>query len=141
MRASLRRLSVPSRPLEAAITSEEIVRALSTLSLEKKAENVVILDVERLVNYCDYFVICSGTNSRQVRAIAQHCMDMAESDLGVKARSVEGLSSARWILVDFGDVIMHVFDRELRDHYDLDGLWGDARRTRVEAPPPAEIPA
>ncbi|MBK7756014.1 MAG: RsfS/YbeB/iojap family protein [Deltaproteobacteria bacterium] len=61
------------------------MRALSTLSLEKKAENVVILDVERLVNYCDYFVICSGTNSRQVRAIAQHCMDMAESDLGVKS--------------------------------------------------------
>lgn len=106
--------------------------ALCELALEKKALDPVILDVEELVSYCDHFVLLSGTNARQVRAIALYLRERGKTDLGLSLLSVEGMESGRWVLIDFGDVIVHVFDREMRGFYDLDGLWSDA--PRVDAP-------
>lgn len=106
--------------------------ALCELALEKKAQDPVILDVEELVSYCSHFLLVSGTNSRQVRAIAQHLQAQGKKELGLKTLSIEGMENGRWVLIDFGDVVVHVFDKDMRGFYDLDGLWADA--PRVDAP-------
>ena len=106
--------------------------ALCELALEKKALEPVILDVEELVSYCSHFLLVSGTNSRQVRAIAQHLQAQGKKELGLKTLSIEGMENGRWVLIDFGDVVVHVFDKDMRGFYNLDGLWADA--PRVAAP-------
>lgn len=88
-------------------------------------------------SYCDAFVICHGTNRRQVRAIAEGIQESLR-ERGVRPLGVEGMDASRWVLLDFGDVVVHVFDEPLRGFYDLDGLWGDAPRLPVAptvAPP------
>ncbi len=131
--------SSASQHLEAALTHpHEIALTITTLAQQQKAEELVILDVEGRVSYCDRFVICNGTNRRQVRAIAESVIVEMKQLLGRPPLSVEGMSASRWVLVDFGDVILHVFDRDLRCFYDLDGLWADAGRTEI--PPLQEEP-
>ncbi len=95
-----------------------------------------MLDLTNIASYCDGFVICSGTNRRQVRAIAEGIV----SDLrleGVTPIGVEGLDASRWVLIDFGDVLVHVFDEPMRGFYDLDALWKDARRIPFDSGPGA----
>ena len=101
---------------------------LAATCLEKKALDVEILDMDGLVDYTDIFVICSARNRRQVRAIAEAVRATVKADLGRYANGVEGLDAARWVLVDFGEVVVHIFDEPLRGFYDLDGLWADAPR-------------
>ena len=105
--------------------------ALCEMALEKKALDPVILDVEELISYCGHFLLVSGTNSRQVRAIAQHLQAQGKKELGLKTLSIEGMENGRWVLIDFGDVVVHVFDKDMRGFYDLDGLWADAPRVEV----------
>jgi ribosome-associated protein len=107
-------------------------------ALAQKAEDIVTLDLSRLTSFCDDFVICNGTNRRHVAAIAQGLLEDARQ-AGVRPLGVEGLDAERWVLVDFGDVIVHVFDPAMRGFYDLEGLWADAPRAyfREEAPKPA----
>lgn len=83
------------------------------------------------MSYCDYFLICAGHNRRQVRAIAESISTSLKQELGIGPRSVEGMESGRWVLLDFGDVVIHVFDEPLRGFYDLEGLWKDAPRVAV----------
>lgn len=92
---------------------------------DKKATDIVVLNVRELTTIADYFVICSGQSDRQVQAVAEALLSAGESD-GRQPVGVEGLSAARWVLVDFGDVIAHVFTPEERDYYKLERLWGDA---------------
>ena len=82
-------------------------------------------------SYCDAFVICHGTNRRQVRAIAEGIVDDLRK-VGQRATGVEGLDASRWVLIDLGDVIVHVFDAPMRGFYDLESLWSDASRVDVE---------
>jgi ribosome-associated protein len=88
---------------------------------------VTLLDLTGVASYCDGFVICSGTNRRQVRAIAEGIIEDLRA-AGVRPVGVEGLDASRWVLIDLGDVLVHVFDEPMRGFYDLDGLWADARR-------------
>ena len=81
--------------------------------------------MRKSVNFCDYFVICTGSSDRRVRAIADG-IDEGLSKLGIKVRNHQGLSEARWILLDTGDVVVHAFVRELREFYGLEHLWQDA---------------
>ncbi|MCO5141976.1 MAG: ribosome silencing factor [Oligoflexia bacterium] len=98
--------------------------------LEKKGENVVVLDLENKSSVADYFVICSGYSDRQVSAIAEHvASELKES--GNTPISKEGISEGRWSLIDFGPVIVHVFQDSLRDFYSLESLWKDAPRIRI----------
>ncbi len=113
---------------EAAISPQEIALALATAALDKKALDLAILDMRGLIDYADVFVICSGSNRRQVQAIAEAVRLAGKRDLGLAPAGIEGLQAARWVLVDFGDVVVHVFDAPLRGFYDLDGLWSDAPR-------------
>lgn len=98
--------------------------------LDKKAENVVILDLENRSSVADYFVVCSGFSDRQVAAIAEY-LSKEVRELGQRAISQEGLADGRWALIDFGTVIVHVFQDGLRDYYNLESLWLDAPRIRL----------
>jgi ribosome-associated protein len=106
--------------------------ACARASIEKNAESVKILDLTEISGFTDYFVICSGTSDRQVQAIA----DSVQSSLkaaGRKALSVEGYGEGRWVLLDFGDIVVHVFLDALREYYDLENLWEDAPRIPIPA--------
>jgi ribosome-associated protein len=98
--------------------------------LDKKAENVVILDLEDKSSVADFFVVCSGFSDRQVAAIADFVSDEGRK-AGAKVYSEEGTREGRWALIDFGTVIVHVFQDQLRDYYSLESLWRDAPRIRV----------
>jgi ribosome-associated protein len=104
--------------------------AVAKASLEKKAEDVLILHVAKLTSVADYLVLCSGESERQVKAIADH-VDQVLSACRASPLSVEGMTTAQWILMDFGDVVVHVFRGDIRDYYGLEKLWGDARRVRI----------
>ena len=105
--------------------------------LGRKAIQVVILDVRKLTSVAEAFIICSGRSNRQVTAIA----DFVQRDLkkkGKKPINVEGKKEGHWVLMDYGDVIIHIFYESLRNFYDLEGLWIDARRLSPEPLPEAE---
>ncbi|MHB8174831.1 MAG: ribosome silencing factor [Nitrospirota bacterium] len=99
-------------------------------ALGKKAEDLLVLDVREITTLADYFVICSGSNSRQVKAIAEE-IDFRLSRERVYYLRIEGLPECRWALMDYGDIIVHIFEPEAREFYDLDGLWGDAPRLEI----------
>ena len=109
-----------------ARTSEERAAMTAELALSKKAENVVSMDLRGLTAACDFFVVCHGTSDVQVRAIASAIKD-GLSDEGEKVWHVEGYEGKRWILLDYIDVVVHVFDADTRDYYQLERLWGDAK--------------
>lgn len=110
---------------ETDLDSLKLAHLAGEAASAKKAENVVVLDMRPLTIICDYFVICSAGNTVQVRAIADHIADeLAKADVTPRGR--EGLGPARWILLDYGDVVVHVFHRDERSFYNLERLWGDA---------------
>ncbi len=116
-----------SGPDEARPTAIAVAKA----AMDKKAEDVLVLDVRGLTSYADYFVVMTAESERQASAIADH-VDEQLKKLGHRKVGVEGYESGRWILVDYGDVVAHVMNPESRGFYDLEGLWADAPRFRVE---------
>ncbi|MCA9537293.1 MAG: ribosome silencing factor [Myxococcales bacterium] len=116
----------------------ELARYLAALARDKKGFDLLVLDVEALVGYTSYFVLCSARSERQVQAIADHLVRTARTDRRVRPLGTEGLGGrARWALLDYGDVVVHVFHEEERDFYDLEGLWQDAPRVSLPAAEPA----
>ena len=103
-----------------------------TAADDKQAVNIVVLDLRKSAGFTDFFVIASGTNTRQVRAIADAVMERLAAD-GVKPAYVEGYDRSEWILLDYFDFIVHVFARETRVFYDLERLWGNADRIEGSA--------
>ena len=97
-------------------------------ALAKGAHDPVLLDVSRLIGVTDGFVITSGTSTRQVRTIVEEIERQLKATFGLPAPRSEGLEDARWVLLDYGDFVVHVFVDEARDFYQLEGLWGDAPR-------------
>ncbi len=100
------------------------------LALDKKASNVVVLDLKGLSTIADYFVICSGENRAQIRAIAES-IDEHFSGEKIQPIGKEGMDTARWVLMDYGDMVVHIFDEETRTFYNLDKFWMDAKRISV----------
>jgi ribosome-associated protein len=96
----------------------------------------VVLDLTGVASYCDGFVICSGTNRRHVRAIAEGIVEDLRKE-GLRPIGIEGLDASRWVLLDFGDVLVHVFDEPMRGFYDLEALWADAPRVDLDFTPRA----
>lgn len=107
------------------LTSQEIAEAIARHAQDKKALDIVELDLRGVIDYTDYFVICSGTSDRQVKAIHDAIRFGVKQELGVAPRRVEGLTQSRWVLMDYLDVIVHVFVPEVRVFYDLERLWGE----------------
>jgi len=95
---------------------------------EKKAEDIIAIDVAELLVVTDYFVICTGRNDRQVRTIADEVEEQMRIQGGVKPIGREGVAEGRWLLLDFGDVVVHIFQSDEREFYRLEKLWGDAPR-------------
>lgn len=114
----------------ADISSWEKALLLTRFALEKKAYDLVVLDVRELTSIADYFILCSGRSDRQVQSIAQGLEENA-IDEGFKLFAVEGMQRGHWALMDFSDVIVHVFYEPVREFYDLDGLWGHAPRATL----------
>jgi ribosome-associated protein len=104
---------------------------IASAALDKKAEDVTVLDVRGLTSYADFFVIMTADSDRQASAIADH-VEQTMKAAGVSKVGVEGYETGRWILVDYGDVVAHVMNRESREFYDLESLWADAPRFRLE---------
>ena len=100
--------------------------------LEKKGKEVVNLDLRKL-DYaaCDHFIICHGDSETQVRALAESVEDKVEEKLRMKVRQREGLENAQWILLDYGSMVVHIFQKEAREYYRLEDLWGDADITMI----------
>jgi ribosome-associated protein len=107
--------------------------AIAAAAIEKKAVALEILDVAGKVDYADFLVIMTGRSDRHAQALAQGIED-ALRQRSVRPVAVEGLPNATWVLMDFGDVVVHVFQDEARQLYDIEGLWLDARRLPVAAP-------
>ncbi len=110
-----------SEPLD-----ERILNALHAAS-DKKALDMVVLDLRNIASFTDYFLITSGTNVRQVQAIADEIVERLKKH-GTRAQRVEGYQTAEWVLVDYGDFLVHVFENKARQFYDLERLWRDAAR-------------
>jgi ribosome-associated protein len=108
--------------------------------LDKKATDVLVLQVAPLTSVADYLVIGSADSDRQASAIADH-IDGTLSRSGSKPLSIEGTRSSQWVLMDFGDVIVHIFRQDVRAHYALERLWADAKRIAVTDKSPATQPA
>jgi ribosome-associated protein len=106
---------------------------LSQYALEKKAYDLVLIEVSEVTSIADYFIICSGRSDRQVQGIAQGLQENL-GNLGISPLSIEGLTHGHWVLMDFSDVIVHIFYQPVREFYDLEGLWAHA--PRVELPEP-----
>lgn len=96
-----------------------------------KAEDIDILDMRKVVNFCDYFVLCTGNSSRQVRAIAGY-IDEKFTELGHKIRFRQGFKDGRWVLLDLGTIVIHIFDKEMREFYSLGYLWREAKKVPWE---------
>ncbi len=109
----------------------EILLQCVNAALERKAEDLVILSVKDLSSFADYFVICSGNSDRQIRSLADHIARNVK-EKGILPLGIEGERSGSWILMDYGDVILHIFYRPVREFYDIEGLWSDAPRMIVE---------
>jgi ribosome-associated protein len=112
-------------------SSLEIARMISRAALDKKAENLLILDVRELSSFTDYFVIMSGRSTRHVQGLAES-VDGELRMKKLKEGATEGLQEGHWVLLDYGDVVAHVFYTDDREFYDLEGLWHDAPRVGVE---------
>lgn len=115
------------------IDSREKAVLLCRFALEKKAYDLVLMEVRALTSIADYFIVCSGRSDRQGQSIAQGIEENMRG-MGVRPQSVEGAARGQWVLMDFSDVIVHVFYQPVREFYDLEGLWIDA--PRVELPEP-----
>jgi ribosome-associated protein len=123
--------SPPGAAAQLPDTGRPTAVAIAKAALDKKAEDVTVLDVRGLTGYADYFVVMTADSDRQASAIADHVEQSMKAG-GISKVGAEGYETGRWILLDYGDVVAHVMNRESRGFYDLEGLWADAPRFAVE---------
>ena len=117
------------------MTPQQLAETIAAQAADKKAIDVVELDVREVVGYTDFFLVCSGNTPRQVKAIHDGIHQALKDDYGALPRRVEGEREARWILMDYLDVVVHIFTPDARDFYRLEQLWGEVPARAME---PAE---
>ena len=110
--------------------SREIAVTVAGLLDDKKARDIKLLDISALTTIAEYFVICTGGSTTQVKALADNVTEKMD-EKGVKALRCEGYNSCDWILIDYGDVVVHIFKDDMRSFYNLDHLWGDAENIQI----------
>lgn len=116
-------------------SGEELARECARIALDTKAEDLVILDVHSLTSFTDYFVIMSGRSTRHVQGLADALGEQLSAKR-VSSKTCEGLKEGLWVLLDYSDVVVHIFYKETRAFYNLEGLWHDAPRLSPEAAEP-----
>ena len=109
---------------------EEVKLAIQSAS-DKKASNLVALDLREVTSFAEFFVIASGTNQRQVQAISDEINEKLKEKLKRRPLRIEGYASGEWILLDYGDFIIHIFEQKAREFYDLERLWRDAKKVEI----------
>jgi len=119
--------------------SRKLAQLCRELADNKKAEDIVILDVRKLSSVTDYFVIATGTSEPHLRAIVDEIIDKLCEDERLRPRAVDGTLPTAWLVLDYFDVIVHVMRTDMRERYDLEGLWGDAPRVRTRKKPAAAV--
>jgi ribosome-associated protein len=112
---------------------DETVRLALACASEKKAVSTTALDLREIASFTEFFLITSGTNQRQVQAIADEIEEQLKKQLSTRPVRIEGYNTAEWILMDYGDFIVHIFEQKARDFYDLERLWRDARKVDLPA--------
>jgi ribosome-associated protein len=122
----------PDRPGGAIIESKQKALFAATAAQEKKGQNPTIIDLEGRSDYADYIVIVTTYSERQCQAVAEAVAQSMKADHGLQPVAKEG--DGVWVLIDYGDIVVHVFHEDARAYYDLDKLWADAPRVRVPAP-------
>ena len=118
-------------PKNGSINNKEKAQAMAEAAYDKKAEDIVLLEMIELSDFTDYFIICSTDSARGVKTIVEN-IEIKCKELGTKVLGVEGLKESRWVLIDAGDIIVHVFHDPIRSEYDIESLWNEA--PRVELP-------
>ncbi|MCQ6558381.1 ribosome silencing factor [Paenibacillus mendelii] len=108
------------------VQSDELMQLVVAAAEDKKAHQIVALDLKGISLIADYFVICHGNSDTQVQSITTEIRKQAEQK-GARVRGIEGMDSGRWVLIDIGDVIVHVFHRDEREYYNIERLWSDAK--------------
>jgi ribosome-associated protein len=116
-----------------SVTATELARIAFAAADAKKAEDIVLLDLSGMSDVCDYFLILSATNARQLDAIVDEIEEKVKANAGMHALGREGRAGASWVLLDYGNVVVHAFLPETRDFYRLERLWGDAPRVDTTA--------
>ncbi len=114
-----------------SMEARELALHCRELADSKKAEDIVVLDVRELSSITDYFVIASGTSEPHLRAIVDAVQEKLSEDFGLKPRATDGTLQTSWVVLDYFDVIVHVMRADVRERYDLEGLWSDAPKVRV----------
>jgi len=120
-----------SKARKTSLTSNELVELAARTLLAHKGQDLLVLDVKSLSSLGDYFLICSGGSKRHVQALAQHLQETLKQ-VGVMPLGLEGVDEGHWVLLDYIDVVIHLFIKPLREFYDLEGLWVEAHRVPVE---------
>ena len=110
---------------------KELLLQCVNAALERKAEDLVILNVKDVTSFADYFVICSGNSDRQIQALCDHIGQRLKKS-GVFPLGIEGERTGSWILMDYGDVILHIFYKPVREFYNIEGLWADVPSMSIE---------
>jgi ribosome-associated protein len=118
------------------MTPEELAETIAALAADKKAIDVVELDVRGVLGYTDFFLVCSGNTARQAKAIHDGIHQTLKDDHGLLPRRVEGVTESRWILMDYLDVVVHILMPEARDFYRLEQLWGEVPSREMESAAP-----
>ena len=116
----------------ASISPEALVELVVKSLVDHKGLEPVIIEVKGLCSFADYFIVCSGGSRRHVSALAQH-LEESLSQVGAKPLGVEGMEEGQWVLMDYNDVVIHIFSQPLREFYNLEGLWAEASQTHVES--------
>jgi ribosome-associated protein len=122
------------------LTPEALVELIAKTIADHKGVEPVILEVKGLCSFADYFIVCSGGSRRHVLALAEH-LEQALTKAGAEPLGVEGMGEGQWVLMDYNDVVIHIFSQPLREFYNLEGLWAEAPQTGVEGAAHASSPS
>lgn len=112
--------------------SDKLIEVISEALLEKKAEDIAILDVHKLTTLADKFIICHATSDVQIKAIADNVSKRTAEQLSEKPWKEEGRDTRRWVILDYVNVVVHIFKKELREYYALEKMWNDAEVTKIK---------
>jgi len=112
--------------------SSLLISTITEALKDKKAKEIVILDVRELTTLTDYFIVCHGTSETQIRALANNVLEDTKEKIGEHAWQREGMDARRWIIIDYVNVVVHIFSQEKREFYGIERMWNDAQRTVIK---------
>jgi ribosome-associated protein len=115
-----------------SIKAEQLARLCASIAADKKAEDIVAIDLRAISTFTDFFVICSGTSEPHLKAIAGELHERLQKDHGIAPMAIDGFPTSQWLVADYTDVVVHIFHQDKRAYYSLEDLWGDAPRLKLD---------